>query len=342
MKRVMLFLTVVAILVLAACSAKPEPTVTPVPVVSVTTAAPEPTPASTPASTPEPAALSKTTGLPYEGDYKPVMIVIENSPAARPQLGLQTADIVYEVPVEGSITRFVCVFSDNVPEEVMPVRSARMPFLYIQHEWDAIFMHFGGSKGDSDTNVYNSDLYDDINIVLDGLGKGHDYYYRTSDKSAPHNVKGKVQEAQKLYDYEPKPLAWLFDSEVTYAGDTANEISLSMCSGKDDFVSYVYSPEADVYLRSMQGKPFLSAETGEQVSVKNVIVQYSTYKSASQGRKLWKLVGEGNADFYIGGKLVNGRWERSSEDEPTMFFDGNGKQIVLRPGNTWVHISPEK
>jgi hypothetical protein len=271
------------------------------------------------------------------------MVVIENSPAARPQTGLQTADVVYEVPVEGSITRFVCVFSDNVPEEVMPVRSGREVFLHIQHEWDALFMHFGGSG--EHTNLpytfYGNELHGTIKKDLDGLHGWNDYFHRVKGIKAPHNVMGNPKLAQQLYDYTPAPLGWLFDSNVSYQGDDVTDINLSLCANVKDFVSYTYDPAKDVYLRSMQGKVFKSKETGEQVSVKNLIVQYSTYTVTST-LKVWKLVGEGNADIYIGGKLIKGTWKKESEDAKTVFYDNNGKQIVLRPGNTWIELSPQQ
>ena len=274
------------------------------------------------------------------------MVVIENSAVARPQRGLQTADIVYEVPVEGGITRFVCLFSDNVPDAVMPIRSVRPTFLYIQSEWDAIFMHFGGSgRADVDLSkpysAYGHHLYSEIKIVLDGLGSGWgDYFQRVSSASAPHNVEGNPLLAQALYDYEPESPGWLFESGVTYSGEDSTEFSLAMCSGDADYITYTYDPENDVYLRSMNGKAFTSAETGEQVSVTNVIVQYSTYTTV-EGIKLWDMIGSGDADFYIGGKKIEGSWERESESDVTVFYDDEGNQIVLRPGNTWVHIHPE-
>lgn len=317
-----------------AATAAPAPAATPIAI-----------PISTPALTPAPQQLSYTTGLPFEGEYKPVLAVIENSPAARPQVGLQTADIVYEVPVEGSITRFVCVFSDNVPEKVMPVRSGRVPFLYIRREWDSVFMHFGGSGAagnHNDYSFYGHKLYDEIKFDIDGLkGKWNKYFYRADNIGAPHNVVGNPLKAQSLYDYQPEPLGWLFDADVRYPGDTVSEINLTLCSGDSNYVSYAYDPEKDAYLRSMNGKPFSSAETGEQVSVKNLIVQYSTYHVSSK-IKLWNLVGEGKADFYIGGKMIKGSWKRESADSPCLFYGGNGSRIVLLPGNTWIHFSPQK
>lgn len=150
MKRIFLGILILLLcFAITACkpTAEPEPTPTATPAATPTaTLAPSPSPTAVPTPSPTPFVnRSNTTGLAYDGEYKPVMVVIENSPQARPQTGLQSADVVYEVPVEGSITRFVCVFSDTVPEGVMPVRSGRVSFLYIQQEWNAVFMHFGGS-----------------------------------------------------------------------------------------------------------------------------------------------------------------------------------------------------
>lgn len=320
-------------------SATPNPTVE-----STPDSTPESTPDQTPESTPDPYA-SKTTGLHFKGEYQPVLAVIENSPAARPQTGLQTADIVYEVPVEGSITRFVCVFSDNVPEEIMPVRSGRPPFLYIQHEWDAVFMHFGGSgceKRDYSKpySYYGHKLKADVKYDVDGWSGGwNDYYYRTSSASAPHNVVGNPLLVQELYDYEPEPISWLFDENVSYGGENVEKFNLEMCSGEENYITYEYDKDNDVYNRSMMGKVFKSKETNKQVTVKNIIVQYSTYETV-QTIKLWNMIGSGKADYYIGGQLIHGTWERPTADDDTVFYDDLGKQIVLRPGNTWIHLHP--
>lgn len=319
----------------ASSNPTPAPTLAPTPVPTIEiTAAPTPAPLT-----------SFTTGLPFEGEYKPVMVVIENSRAARPQLGLQTADVVYEVPVEGSITRFVCVFSDNVAEKVQPVRSARIPFIYLQGEWEGILMHFGAagrkkSQWNREYSVYGHKLYKKSGMVMDGLsGTWKNYFYRTKTAKAPHNVIGKPLNAVQLYNYEPTPPGWLFDKSHTYEAENADTVNLPMCTKNKNFVSYSYDQDKSVYLRFMNKKAFISAETGKQVNVKNIIVQHSTYKSSS-GRKLWNLVGGGKAEFYINGKKIDGSWERESDNKKTVFLDSGGKQIILSPGNTWVHICP--
>lgn len=346
---VVLFTLFITFVLLSCNSEQHQPTATPVPTPSptpvLTTAAPTQTAKPSLAPSPTPSDLSFTTGLPFEGDYKPVIAIIENLSSVRPQTGLQTADVVYEVPVESSITRFVCVFSDNVPEKIMPVRSARVPFIYIQHEWNAVFMHFGGSGDTYDHNdysFYGHELYGDLKYDVDGLkGKWKDYFYRAENIDAPHNVVANPFKAQKLYDYKPQPLGWLFDTNVVYPGDTVSEIKLALCSTDEDYVSYTYDAKTNSYLRFMDGKPFTSAETGNQVSVKNLIVQYSTYH-VSYKIKLWNLIGEGKADFYIAGKMIKGSWKRETADSKTIYYDGNGKQIVLLPGNTWIELCPQK
>ena len=192
--------------------------------------------------------------------------------------------------------------------KVAPVRSARVPFLYIVREWNAAYMHYGGSGSDNKNggqpeNVYSNPMYDDIVINIDGiLGRYNDYYERDPDRPSVHDVNGFPQLVQALYDYQPEPLGWLFDSEAAYTGGSGTAISLRLCTSYDDYVTYTYDAGRDVYLRSMRGEPFISVETGEQVAVKNIIVQYSTYTTSGKDHiKLWQMTGGGNADIYIGG-----------------------------------------
>lgn len=291
--------------------------------------------------------LSSTTGLAFKGDYRPVLAVIENSPTARPQIGLQTADVVYEVMVEGSITRFVSVFSDKVPEQILPVRSGRAPFLYIQQEWDGLFMHFGASghgvSNPPDYTFYGNKLYKDIKLDLDGLtGNKDGIFKRVNSAPAPHNVMGNPLLAQKLYKYDPKPLDWKFDAAVFYPGESVIAVELPFTTSIRNYVSYTYDFNKGVYLRSMSGVPFIAAETKSQLEVKNVIVQYTTYSIKGSVYKDWVMVGAGKADFYIGGMYVQGSWSKDSPTAQTMYKDAVGNPIVLKPGNTWIHIQPNK
>ena len=146
----------------------------------------------------------------------------------------------------------------------MPVRSARVPFLFIVDEYNAPFMHWGGSgidnpNGNEPYNVYSHHLRDKA-YDIDGIsGHWSDYYYRDKSKPAPHNVVGNPLLAQQnIYDYKPELPSWLFDKDVSYQGEDGTEIELRLCSNVDNYVSYKYDEDTGKYLRFMSGQQFLA------------------------------------------------------------------------------------
>jgi hypothetical protein len=283
---------------------------------------------------------SYTSGIPVEqlGEYKPVGVMIENAPAARPQHGLQAADIVYEAPVEGC-TRFFCIYNDTLPEKVGPVRSTRLYYVRMQQEWDCAFVHFGGPQSGK-SNVYVSSS-DHIKTRIDFIkGAYNDYYWRDNKKSAPHNAYTDVPKCQTLMREDAKIRTFQYSDTLQYSGNSFTDIVLPFYSGE---VTYKYNSEKDVLERYMGNKAFIDAATGEVVSVKNLIVQYNnfTHGNEAKGRWLCELVGNGKADFFIGGQHIEGTWERESYDAPTIYKDKTGNELVLQPGNTWIAVHPD-
>jgi hypothetical protein len=148
--------------------------------------------------------------------------------------------------------------------------------------------------------------------------------------------------AQKQYNYQPEQLDWKFDSTIYYPGESVTSLDIPFTTSIRNYVSYTYDFDKGVYLRSMSGVPFIAAETKAQLEVKNVILQYAPYSIKGSIYKDWVLVGSGRADFYIGGMYVQGSWSKESPTAQTMFKDAEGNPIVLKPGNTWIHIQPNK
>jgi hypothetical protein len=356
MKRVLLLVVCLSLLLLSAClpsgeketTATPPSEATPLPTVSISVA-PAETPTPTPA--PGPDEVSQLSGIPFSEftgemnkNYTPVAVMIENSASARPQFGLQQANIVYEAPVESSITRFMAIFNDVLPEKVEPVRSARIYFIKSQQPYDCIFVHYGGPSDPG----YQSYIYDEdsahIKIRVDGIkGTWSDYFVRDKDKSAPHNVITNLKKVAELYDYQPQPVPfrYSYDEQKIYAGDTVKEIALPFLGG-GKFVSYKYDANTNLLSRYMDDKPFLSAETGNTLTVQNLIIQHVNLPSVKElsGRRIIDLLGTGDAEFVIDGVYVKGTWQRDSFESPTKFYDESGAEIVLRPGNTWVELHP--
>ena len=360
MKKVLsLILAVILLMMVFGCKAKepaePEPTAAPV-------ATPEPTPEPTKATSDD---ISETTGKEKAEDYKynPVVVMIENSDAARPQTGLNQADIVFEALAESNITRFACLFNDQYPVEVGPVRSTRLYYISMVRDWDAALVHVGGpnDKKSVESYVYGENS-SDIKVRVDGLkGTYASYVWRSSDRKAPHNCYTNVQKIfDEKVDYTPdERTGWLFetaaDAADTLYADEADfaEVSLPFIS-KDGFVSYKYDAEANKLLRFMNGKEFMTysvtenedgtiTKEKEQVCIQNLIVQYADCEvidGDKKGRRVYGTVGKGDAEFFINGKHITGYWERTTEDDSTVYYTEDGEQIVLMPGNTWVELHP--
>ncbi len=76
---------------------------------------------------------------------RPVAVMLDNHPAARPQAGLEQAEVVYEILAEGNITRYLALYMHGADQMVGPVRSARSYYIDKCMEYNAIYLHAGGS-----------------------------------------------------------------------------------------------------------------------------------------------------------------------------------------------------
>lgn len=303
---------------------------------------------------------SLTTGLATDKEYKPFCIMVENSLNARPQSGLQEADIIYEAMAEGGITRFICIFNDHYPVKVGPIRSTRLYYVNIQREWDAPLVHYGGPGSASrPSNVYGPN-FDDIKLRLDGLksaDKYGKYFWRDSERKAPNNVYTDVTQLLNEYKYTPGGRArWNFDANIAYEGETVSRVGIPFLSKKPTHTSFQYDKKTDTWLRSVGGKAFdvrtvTKDEEGNektkvsQLSVKNLIIQYAhtyTFENDIKGRRNVDVVGKGKCEYFIGGKRVAGYWERESLSDYTKYYLEDGKTLVtLKPGNTWICMQPD-
>lgn len=344
-QAVILALSFALIFGVAACKKQEQPVVTPTPqtataTVKVEEATPEPTDAPTEApEVYDPQGRDALNGDPVANTYRPIIVQIDNLNVARPQSGPQSADIVYEMQVEATITRLMAVFNSNIPDRVGPVRSARVYYLAIANEYDALYTHFGGTN----TPGHPGNIYDympkvKIPFRIDGLAEHYGTISRDSSRKAPHNAYLNTEKARALYgDYQAEPRYFPFSENAVYDGAAeATEVTIPF-NQRDSLVEYVYDAEKDVYLRSQGGKPFIDADTKEQVTVRNLIVEYAEY-TPWPGTQEGHIIGSGKAQYFIHGKVIEGTWEKETIDSPTVFKDTDGKLVYLRPGNTWIHV----
>jgi len=281
---------------------------------------------------------------------RPFAVMINNLGAARPyHIGLQDAYLVYEIIVEGGITRYMALFKDNLPETVGSVRSARHYFLDYALENDAYYVHWGWSpQAQSDIKTlgvnnisgltYGSPYF--FRKKIPNVGSEHTGYVNLKEMANLANKKGYRQETNKalLLNYS----ATNINMDEHQDKMDANTINIKYSNG---FVTnYVYDKEEAVYKQSVNNKAHSDYETHKQYTVKNIITYQVANKSISgdnKGRQDISNVGSGKGYFITGGVSVPITWEKSSRDGQTVYKYMNGTEISVNDGNTWIHIVPQ-
>lgn len=282
----------------------------------------------------------------------PLAIVVENHTAARPQSGINKADIVYEMLAEGGITRFLPIYWGEQADEVGPVRSARKYMVDILGGYDAIFKHIGWAESTGDTNtdaaayIYNTNTK---SFLWGG------YHWRSTDRVAPHNaytstLKLWEQAVDKGWGTKDSSLtAWKFKNDATL-DDRPSTAIINLGFGRSSSASYdvkwVFDRDTNMYKRECGGKTDVDKVTGVQIEVKNIIAQeveksYPKLKD-DKNRIILDIIGEGKATFFFDGKASEGTWEKSSRTSRTKYYDGEGNEVVLNRGKIWVELLPAK
>ncbi|MCG0274750.1 MAG: DUF3048 domain-containing protein [Thermosediminibacteraceae bacterium] len=290
----------------------------------------------------EPKVKNPLTGLFMEKERegrRPIAVMIENEKSARPQSGLNRADIVYEVLAEGGITRFLALYLGEDADEIGPVRSARPYFLDFAMEYDPIYVHYGGSPQAYLDLKKNSNI-DNIDGIYDNVT-----FWRDKTRRAPHNAYTStdniLKTAQKRGYLKPVKLdQWNFVEEITSAGGL-KEFQLDY--SRNYKVKYIYDEGEKAYIRYINDKPHVDRKTGEPIAVKNIIVQFmDTRVIDSEGRLAIKTTGSGTGYYISDGDCTFINWEKSSRFSKTKYTTEDGRELKLNPGNTWIQVLPHQ
>jgi hypothetical protein len=303
---------------------------------------------STTTTTAAPAvATCPLTGLPVPGGgsvpQRPALAVkVDNYPAARPQSGLDKADIVFEEPVEGAITRYAAVFQCQEAPLVGPVRSARNIDIGILGQLGTpLLVHVGGI----DPVLANIDASPIVDLDLRNYGSVETF---PSGRVAPYSTYSTTTQLWGLRPAVTTPPAPLFSySTKVPQGTPVSSVNVDF-SGTSD-VTWKYNPATSTFLRYYNGTQPDTLADGVQNSAANVIVQYV---KISYGPWLENSEGglEVQADLYPNasgaaavfrnGVEITGTWSRSTLGSPTQFLSSSGATIALQPGQTWVELVP--
>lgn len=298
--------------------------------------------------------------------HRPLGVMIENHLEARPQSGINFADVVYEAVAEGGITRFLAVFHCQDAGIIGPVRSARVYFLdYISEYGDyPLYAHVGGANtpGPADALGQISDMdwvgYNDINQFSVGfptfrrdenrLGRTvateHTMYSTTSKlwEVAEKRELTNVNEDGDAWDAEFVP--YKFKDDKPASGATS--IHVEHWEGYGTFaVDWTYNKADNTYKRANGGEVHKDRNTNQQITAKNLVLLFMQESNANDGYEnnlhlLYKTKGEGKATIFMDGRQINGTWEKAARDGRTRLFANDGSEIAFNRGKIWFHILP--
>lgn len=335
-------------------------------------------------------SLPKTEVCPLNGDLftapekaawikqRPLAVMIENSVDARPQSGLGFADVVYEAVAEGGITRFMALFYCNAALAdhltVAPVRSARIYFVNLVSEYDALYTHVGGAGNCDDPNVDERAkalcAIQRFKIKdMDEMGRAGDFKtcHRLTDR-LDHDVAmehtmacwldtlytagakwGWTNVDEKGVAWDINFVPWKFKTAADKTtGSPATSISYMFWGSVNrQFqssydVSWAYSAATNSYTRSNGGTVSTDLNTKQPLVFKDVVVEFAAETSTGdlEGHMLYAVIGTGKAIIFQDGIAVPATWSKLTRTSRTIFKDASGKEIKFNPGPMWISIVP--
>lgn len=305
---------------------------------------------------------------------RPLAIMIENHPDARPQSGLSYADVVFEAVAEGGVTRFMALYycgAQRFDVAVAPVRSARSYFI----DWASgfnfpLYVHVGGANlpGPADAlgqiNDYGWGQENDLNQ----FSIGYPTFFRNTnrlgrDVATEHTMESSTEmlweyaaeergwtnmaparrvgrTTYKEEDWKDGFTPWSFQDEVPADGSVTT-LSYEFWDGFAQWgVSWDYNKETDMYMRSMAGEPHIDLNNDKQIAAANVVVLFTTEKGPIDELKhmLYTTTGTGKALIFKNGEEISGRWSKKTREDELVFTDNKGAELELARGLTWISV----
>jgi hypothetical protein len=262
------------------------------------------------------------------------MAIIENSKDARPQSGLNEADIVYETMAEGGIPRFIAVFQKNSPKIIGPIRSARAYFVDISKEYNLPFAHCGYSE-EARAMIEKENL---MSLNEFTYGKG---YWRDNTRKAPHNLYTSADKLRELTTSKGyvKPSNVKLSFNKAYWNNSSLLSAANVILNLNRYYTTSYTFKDGKYYKTMDGTASNNREDKKNIAVTNIVIQNTNIKLQSDNQHLTiNLIGQGDGYVISNGKAVKMKWSKKDINSQTILKDENDKEIFLNPGNTWWHI----
>ncbi|MGH8928569.1 MAG: DUF3048 domain-containing protein [Acidimicrobiia bacterium] len=334
-------------LFVAACTASAT-TETSIPTTSSTTSTTRPvvTTITRATTTTEPLATSPINGMPVEDEEllerRVIAVKVDNHANARPQSGIDQANAIIEVPVEG-ITRFIALFHDADATYLGPVRSGRPTDGKLLRPLGAVFAISGGQDW-----ILTGIRREGVEII----GEVRPALFRIRSRRAPHNLytdTNLLRAVADERDYPDEPPPPLFEfGDLPAGADRAHEVVMNF--GNGFVVIWTYDATDNRYVREFNGS---EAEVIDQegeagpVTADTLVVMLARrfVEQAPAGATsvpAVDTVGEGEAYVFAAGRVIQGSWSRESTEDLIVLTDEDGEPMPVPPGHLWISFVPEQ
>jgi|GEM_PF-1470369 hypothetical protein len=287
----------------------------------------------------EDCSINPLTGKEQEEEFAfPVAVVIDNHIDARPPAGISQAHIVYELPVEGAITRYLAIYDTSQDiDEIGPVRSARPYMLDYVQELSSLFVHVGGSP-QALVDIAKNNIFD-LNEFYNGS-----IFTRNENRPKPHhifidfdNIKDYIEKQNKK---DPTFFSWNFKEDVSDIDSESDDLNtnINIDFGPEAYeVEWVYDFENNTYLRYLNNKVHVD-DKNVDIKANNVIIQRVTSRVLDEKLRLrLDVIGEGEAVLCFEAKCKEATWEKDSAKARTRYYI-DGKEVNFSIGNFWIEV----
>jgi len=274
------------------------------------------------------------SGLPGDEIRRPALAVkIDNVSVARPQEGINQADVVYEELVEAGLTRLIAVFQTTGARSVGPIRSARTSDPSLLEGFDRPLFAYSGANRGTRGAVAASELTDI------GYDTASSLYWRSTSRRAPHNLFSATDRLWGKYpERDEVPTApFAFRTVLDELHPSAEPVAGVFVDFGHAEIDYAWNGEG--WERTHNGDAHSDSD-GIRVAPPNVVIQFTTYGTSSADSRSpeAQTVGSGEAWVFTDGHVVRGRWERPDQSRPAALV-ADGRPIRLTPGRTWVALA---
>lgn len=281
-----------------------------------------------------------------EGENGPVLVVkIDDTRYARPQIGLEFADVVYIEQVEGGLTRLAAVFSSTIPPRIGPVRSARISDIELFAQYGRVAFAYSGAQKKLLPVIAGANWSD-----VGAMRRGPVFYETDPNRNQPFAM---ILNAQTLMANEvskgtvidsAKNVGWTFSKKLENQGFEISDVTVNWPAQN---YSAVWDPTSMRWLLSVNSVPDLS-DTGQNLGPTTLVIQMVSITPSEYGDKFGgntpfsQTVGSGKGYVLRDSTVISATWNRADSLSPTTWMDATGAEVKFAPGQVWVALTDQE